>query len=114
MLLNRSTALAHGLQVLLRQPHSSDRNGLAELHERSGIPVTELELSRLLRVDGRQRAAVCATAWVGGTHALVGFAVAERGAAQPELLLAEDSVAPELAELLTAALFERARPADAA
>ena len=110
MLLNRSTALADGLHILLRQPHGSDRNGLAELHERSGIPVTELELSRLLR----ERTAVCATTWVGGRHTLVGFAVAEHGAARPELVLAEGSVAPDLAELLTAALRERARRADAA
>src|SRR4051794_34436487 len=113
MLLNRFTALPNGIRVLLRLPHGSDRNALAELHERSGLAVTELDLSRLLRFDPRRRTAVCVTAWVGGTHALVGFATADHAADEPELVLTAEALAAELGALLTAAVFERVRRPDA-
>ena len=110
MLLNHSTALDNGARILLRLPHTSDRGPLAELHERAGIVVDELELSRLLRVDAHERIAVCATSWVGGTHALVGFACGRRGAAEPEVLLVAAPFTEELGGLLSAALREPARP----
>ena len=107
MLLNHSTALDNGARILLRLPHTSDRGPLAELHERAGMVVDELELSRLLRVVPRERIAVCATSWVGGTHALVGFASGRPGAVEPEVLLVAAPFAEQLGGLLTAALQER-------
>jgi len=61
--------------VRIRLPHGSDRPALRALHERAGVPIDELALTRLLRVDPRERCALIATAWSAGTEAIVGFAV---------------------------------------
>src|SRR3954447_8568200 len=70
----RSPALPNGLRVRVRLPHGSDRAALRDLHERSGVPLDEVALLRLLRVDTRRRCALVARAWVSGAESVVGFA----------------------------------------
>jgi hypothetical protein len=88
--------LPGGLRVRLRLPHSSDRHRVAALPAPD-----ELEAGRLLRFDPRRRLVLCATAWIGGSEALVGCgAIDLRPGAAPDLLLADETAAPQLGELL--------------
>lgn len=107
-MLNRSTALPDGTRVRIRLPHGSDRPALRALHERAGVPIDELALTRLLRVDPRERCALIATAWSAGTEAIVGFAAGDLGADEPDTIVLDPRYRGDLAELLTQALDRRA------
>jgi hypothetical protein len=111
MLLNRSTTLPSGLRATVRLPHSSDRPALRALHGRLGLPVDDLEVTRLMRHDPRLRGAVVALAWTSEGHSLLGLAAGDVGADAPDVLLVDPAAGLGLAELLTAALAERTGPA---
>jgi hypothetical protein len=106
--LDRSTPLPDGTRVRIRLPHGSDRPALRALHERAGVPIDELALTRLLRVDPRERCALIATAWSAGTEAIVGFAAGDLGADEPDTIVLDPRYRGHLAELLAQALDRRA------
>ena len=106
MLLGSSITLNNGLRVRLRLPHGADRAGLRALYALVGLELDDVGLSRVMRLDPRSRAAICATGWIGGAETIVGFAAADLGS-QPEVVVVDDAVAPGLAELLASALVER-------
>jgi hypothetical protein len=106
MHLSRSHTLPNGLRVRLRLPHAGDHRALRALHEGRELAATPLELRRALRHDPRDHVAVCATGWVGRQERLVGFAAADVHGAEPVLLLADEDVAPDVSELLLAALAD--------
>jgi len=105
LLLFSTTTLLGGLRVRLRLPHGSDREQLRDLAVRLGAPLDELTLRRALAFDPRERLVVCATAWLGSSHVLLGAGVVDRGAL-PELLLADEHSAPGIGRLLESALVD--------
>ena len=68
--------------------------------QRLGQPADELALGRLLRFDPRARAAVCATCFAGSGETVVGYAAIDRGAAAPDVVLADEDLAPGVRDLL--------------
>lgn len=111
MHLDATTTLPDGSRVRLRLPQAADRPRLRELHERLGLACDEVELARALRFDPLERTVLCASVWTGTQELLAGWAAADRGAVQPELLLADETLAPGIALLLTRTLAERAAAA---
>jgi hypothetical protein len=110
--LDGSTTLPTGQRMRLRMPHAQDRARLRELLERLGVSLDDLQLSRALRFDPRERMSLVAMVLVGRSEELVGFAVMDRFAADPELVLADDARAPGAAAILEQTLRahgERAR-----
>src|SRR3954453_6650563 len=101
----RSTALPNGLRVRVRLPHGSDRAALRDLHERAGVPLDELALTRLLRVDPRRRCALVATAWVSGAQSVVGFADCDVPPGDELGIVTDPAFGEELPELLGDALL---------
>ena len=107
MLLGTTTKLPDGPRVRLRLPQARDRAGLRDLHERLGAP-DDLALTRVLRVQPGQLVAIVATTWAGGSDVIVGFGRADCGGdGAPELLLADESMAPGVGRLVRAALAEQ-------
>jgi hypothetical protein len=104
---HRSTALPNGMRVRIRLPHGTDRAGLRALHERAGVPLDDLGLTRLLRVDPRRRCALVATAWVSGAETIVGFGACELPLGDGATVVADDAFGTELDELLREALRRR-------
>lgn len=95
--------LPGGLRVRLRLPQRADRAGLAALG------LGEMDISRALRFDPRERFVVCATAWVEGAERLVAFGtIALREEARPATLVADPATAPALGALLEHALIGQA------
>jgi hypothetical protein len=110
MLLTSSHRVDNGLWVRLRYPHTRDRSAVASLYARLGLPCDELELRRLLSFDLRRRRVVFAVAWLDGVETLVGAAGTQHdGDPTPDVLLADEALAPGVGELLRAALAEQAR-----
>ena len=108
MLLSGSHRVLNGLRVRLRYPHTRDRATVAALYGRLGLPCDELELRRLLSFDLRHRRVIFAVAWVNGVETLVGAAGTTRdGDPAPDVLLADEALAPGVGELLRAALAEQ-------
>jgi hypothetical protein len=110
MLLTSSHRLPNGLRVRLRYPHTRDRAAVGALYGRLGLPCDELELRRLLSFDLRRRRVIFAVAWLDGVETLVGAAgTTHDGDPTPDVLVADESLAPGVAELLRAALAEQER-----
>ncbi len=107
MLIDATTSLPDGLRLRVRLPHSSDRAGLHALHARLGFRVEELELARALRFDPRRRAVACATAFLDGAERPVAYGAIAIGASEPDLLVADELLAPGAGVVLDAALRER-------
>jgi hypothetical protein len=110
--LDGSTTLPGGQRLRLRMPHAQDRARLRELSERLGAGLDDLQLSRALRFDPRERMALVALVLVDRSEELVGYAAMERCATDPELVLADDARAPGAAVVLEQTLRahgERAR-----
>jgi hypothetical protein len=110
--LDGSTTLPSGQRMRLRVPHAQDAARLRELFERLGVGLDDLQLSRALRFDPRERMALVAMVLVDRSEELVGFAAIERYAAEPELVLADEARAPGAAAILDRTLRahgERAR-----
>ncbi|HYF28222.1 MAG TPA: hypothetical protein VD931_20935 [Baekduia sp.] len=108
MLLAHGHQLPDGPRVRLRLARSSDRPALGELARRTGRPCSELELQRMVRVRPRARVAICATAWVDGHEAVVGYAAGDLAAGAPDVVLADEGLAPGVTDVLAAAVAERA------
>ena len=107
MLLGTTTHLPDGPRVRLRLPHGTDRARLRDLHERIGQP-DDLAMTRVLRVQPGRLVAIVATVWDGGADVIVGFGRADcDGDGTPELLLADEELAPGVGRLLRAALAEQ-------
>ena len=107
-MLDRSTSLPDGTRIRIRLPHGSDRRALRALHERAGMAADDLSLTRLLRVDPRVRCALVATAWAAGVEEIVGFAVGDVEAGEPDAIVVDPAHSDHLAELLARALEHRA------
>lgn len=110
--LDGSTTLPSGLRLRLRMPHAQDAPQLRELLARLGLAADDLQASRALRFDPRERVVVVATVLAGRTEDVVGFAAMPRFASEPELLLADEARAPGVAAILEQTLRthgERAR-----
>ncbi len=113
-LLDHTTTLPDGTRVRLRLPHHGDGAALRELALRLGVETDEVELARALRFDPRRRAVVVATIWIDGAPLLVGCAAIELGAAEPDTLLADVSLAPGVGEVLHRTLIAHASASRAA
>jgi hypothetical protein len=107
--LDATTTLPDGTHVRVRLPQAADRAALRALHARLRLAAEELELARVLRFDPRERAVVCATAWLDGGPQVVGYAAIDRDAAEPDVLVADEDLAPGIGAVLAQAL--RRRPA---
>lgn len=107
MLLNATTALPDGARLRLRLPHRADRVGLRVLLEGLGLATCDLELVRTLRFAPQERMVACATAFVGGSERVVAVGAIDLGTREPDLLLADESLAPGAGEALAVALRER-------
>lgn len=102
--LDGSTTLTSGLRLRLRIPHRSDAEGLRDLLGQLGVPADDLAISRLLRFDPRERVTVVAGVLIDRSEEIVGIAVMEHGASEPELLAADEARAPGTAAALAGAL----------
>jgi len=109
--LDATTSLPDGRRLRLRLPQPSDRDRIATLHERLGVRLDDLELSRALRFDPLRRAVVCAVVWEDDHEAVVGWAAADRASATVEHVLTDEAAAPGVSRLLVEALSEHARAA---
>ena len=105
VLLSRSHRLADGKRVRLRLPHAGDRAGLTALHDRLGAPLDGMRLRRILRFDPRACLSVCATTFHGVTEVLVAYGHVDPAGA--ELIVADEALAPGVADLMRAVLAER-------
>lgn len=108
MLTDAHTTLSDGTRVRVRLPHTGDRPGLHALHARLGVRVEDLDLARTLRFDPRRRSVVVATAWFGGAESVVAYAAMDLDADAPDLLVADERLAPGIGETLVEALHGRA------
>lgn len=107
---HRRLGAAGGVPLRLRLPLGRDRAALRGLLERLGLHACDLERRRLVAVDPRARLALCATAWVDGREVLAGYAATRRdGDPEPDVLLADEALAPGVGVLLRAALAEQER-----
>jgi hypothetical protein len=98
--LDGSTTLPTGQRLRLRMPHALDGPRVRDLFARLGVATDDLALSRALRFDPRERVAVVATVLAGRSDELVGFASMRRHAMAPELVLADEDVAPGATAIL--------------
>jgi hypothetical protein len=112
--LRRTFPVPGGPHVRLRLAGPSDRPHVRALLERRGVPVTDLELRRLLAFDPARRMVLCALAPIDGHETLVGLGAIDNGEAEPDVLVVDDRLARGLAELLGRVLVERARSRRAA
>jgi hypothetical protein len=85
-------------------PQRQDGAGVRDLLARIGLGADDLELSRALRFDPRDRVAVVATVLLDRAEQIVGLAVADRFADAPDLLLGDEASAPGVAAVLGGAL----------
>jgi hypothetical protein len=110
--LDGSTTLADGQRLRLRMPQGADAPRLRELLAGLGLGADDLELSRILRFDPRDRVAVVATVLADRCEVLVGLAAMDRYASAPDLVLADERLAPGTGAILEDTLrayTERAR-----
>jgi hypothetical protein len=106
VLLARSHPLPDGARVRLRLPQAGDRAGLIALHERLGAPLDPPRLARILRFDPRACLSVCATMLTGLTEVVVAYGHIDRDG-EGSLVVADEALAPGVADLVRAALLER-------
>ena len=95
-----------------RYPHRRDLAGVRTLLERLGLECDELELRRMLGVDPQRHVAIVATTLAGRLEAVAGFGFMDRFAEDPDLVVADEELAPgagELVELTLLAHAQRAR-----
>jgi len=92
--------------VRLRLPQAGDRAGLIALHDRLGAPLEPLRLARILRFDPRACLSVCATMLSGLNEVLVAYGHIDRDN-ESVLVVADEALAPGVADLVRAALVER-------
>jgi hypothetical protein len=113
-LLGASYQLPDGTRVRLRIVAPSDRPRVLGLLEASGHAASQFACERLLRVDPRCRAVVCATALVDGAEVMVGVGAidldrdGERPSC-PDPLVIHPAAPAGLDDLLAGALLGRAQ-----
>ncbi|MFL5845602.1 MAG: hypothetical protein ACJ762_13005 [Solirubrobacteraceae bacterium] len=106
--LDGSTTLSSGLRLRLRLPQSSDGARLRRLLGDLGLQADDLQVSRWLRIDPRERVVVVAAVLAGRNEEVVGFAAIDRFASEPDLVLADEDRAPGTGAILRDALREHA------
>ena len=106
MLLSRSHPLPDGTRVRLRLPQAGDRAGLVALHDRLGAPLDPLRLASIVRFDPRACLSVCATMLTGLSEVVVAYGHIDRDG-EDSLVVADEALAPGVADLVRAALMER-------
>jgi hypothetical protein len=106
VLLTRTHPLPDGTRVRLRLPQAGDRAGLIALHERLGAPLDDMRMTRILRFDPRACVSVCATMLNGSVELLVAYGHIDRDGSS-SLVVADETAAPGVSELVRAALAER-------
>jgi N-acetylglutamate synthase-like GNAT family acetyltransferase len=110
-LLARSYALPRGPRVTLRLARVRDLEQIAQLLDRQGIDLDELELVRLVRFDPRVRQVICATALVDARELVIGIGAIELDGRRstPTLVVADEAISDGLSDLISDALVGRAR-----
>lgn len=106
-LLGGSYPLRDGTRIRLRLARGSDARALRELLARSGES-SELTLRRLVHYDPQRRRVLCATALIDGRETIVGVASLTDAASAPDLMFADERLAPGVTALLGDALLARA------
>ena len=109
----RTFALPSGQRVRVRLARPSDRDAVRELLETRGVDAGEMDLTRLLSFDPRERLVLAALTPEGGTDVLAGIgAIDLRGDADPDVLVAQVAALGELlGEMLTSRADAHARRA---
>jgi len=110
--LGASTTLPSGARARLRYPHRSDAAGVRGLLARLGLEADDLHLTRALRPDPRDRVVVVAAVLLDRLEEVVALGALDRGARAPDLLLADEALAPGVGAVVAEALAghgERAR-----
>ena len=103
-----SHTLPNGLLVRVRLPVSGDVRGLQRLLDRTAHEGDDLEARRLLRFDPRKRLALVAAVAPGAAELIVGYIAGDLlEGARPDILLADEILAPEVSELLADVLEGR-------
>jgi hypothetical protein len=109
-MLSRSFALPAGPRVRLRLARLSDAAGVRALLEQRGVEATDVEVSRLVRHDARERVSICAVAWVGGAESIVGVGASDLApGSEPDTLVVDERLTDGLGPLLAMALADRRR-----
>lgn len=109
-MLSRSFELPAGPRVRLRMAHRTDLPAIQALLEQRDVGASELALSRLASYDPRERAVICAFAWIGGSETIVGVGASDlaRGS-EPDTLVVDERLTDGLGPLLSMALADRRR-----
>jgi hypothetical protein len=103
-----SHRLPGGPLVRVRFPVASDRAKLRDLLDRAGGQGGDLAERRLLRFDPRTRVALVAAVALNGSEVLVGYMAGDlRQGAGPDLIVADERLAPGVADVLADMLRTR-------
>jgi hypothetical protein len=103
-----SHELRRGPRVRLRLVQIRDQRVIRSFLSDQAHPSPDLAAARLVAGDPRERVAICAMAFVGGTEMVIGVGSIEVGAEDPDLLVVDAELTEGLDELLTLALQRRA------
>jgi hypothetical protein len=71
--------------------------------------VDELDVARLVRLDPRRRAVICADTVVGSTETIVALGTIDLDASTPDTIVVASELSEDLSELIADALASRAR-----
>jgi hypothetical protein len=109
----RTHTLAPGTRVRLRLASARDEAPVKALIARTGARYSDLDVARLVRFDPRGQMVVCASELFEGTELVVGFGAIRLDSDRPELLVADERLGDQLAELVCNSLrqLQRARAA---
>src|SRR4051794_29490516 len=102
--LDGASTLPGGRRVRLRLPHRFDVRALRALCTRVGADADDLTLHRALRFDPREGIALVATILVGRSEEIVALGVMRHGAEAPDLLYADEELAPGVRALMESAM----------
>jgi hypothetical protein len=111
-LMARYYNLPRGPRVCLRLARPRDAAAIGNLYWANGLEPDDLELTRLVRFDPRERLVICATALVDSLETVVGVGAIPLEASEdprPEFVLVDEHLTVGLEELLTEALVGRVR-----
>src|SRR4051794_5836790 len=89
-------------------PQRLDAERVRALCARLGLEPDELSLQRTLRFDPRRHTVLIATVLAGRTENVVGLAVMDRDAPDPDLVLCDERMAPGVRARLEAAMARSA------
>jgi hypothetical protein len=109
----RTYSLADGTRVGLRLARARDEASVTALFARTGVEGSDLDIARLVRFDPRRRIVICARSLLDATAPVVGVGAIPLTSDRPDLVVVDDRVGEDLAELLEGSLCElqRARAA---